>query len=111
MLFDESNKNFVRELSGLPEARIGTNDNILLPHSPVEYDLLRARRSAFCIMAKKRTGDAQQRESGKRWESHRYLFAGFATVAGRPIRPPAQANGIRLAAASQVAPGTPTVAV
>ena len=61
MLLDERDENLVRELSGLPEARIGTDDDILFPYSPVEYDLLRAGRSAFCIMAKKRTGDAEQR--------------------------------------------------
>ena len=61
MLFDERNENLVRERTRLPEPRVGTDDDIFVGHSPIEFDLLRARRRAFGIMAKKGAGNAQKR--------------------------------------------------
>ena len=61
MLLDEGDKNFVCERARLTKARVGTDDDILFLYSLVELDLLGASRRAFCVVAKQRTGDAQQR--------------------------------------------------
>ena len=61
MLLDESDKNFMCERAGLTKTRVRTDDDILFRYSLVELDLVGASRCAFRIMAKQRTGDAQQR--------------------------------------------------
>ena len=61
MLLQKRDENFVRELTGLPELWIGTDDDCLLAATRSQFDLIRARRRTFGIMAEQRTGDAEQR--------------------------------------------------
>ena len=61
VLLDEGDENFVCERARLTKARVGTDDDIFLLYSLVEVYLFGAGRRAFCIMAKQRPGDAQQR--------------------------------------------------
>lgn len=60
MLLDEGDENLVRERARLAQARVRTDDDILLLYSLVEHDLPGASRRAFCVVAEQRTGDAQQ---------------------------------------------------
>ena len=61
MLLDERDENLVCQRARLSELRIGTNDDILFRHSPVELDLLGVSRRPLGVVAEQRAGDAQQR--------------------------------------------------
>jgi len=60
MLLDEGDENFVRQRSGLPELRIGTDADVLLENTRIELNLGRSGRRDFLIVAKQRARDAQQ---------------------------------------------------
>ena len=61
MLLDERDENLVRQRARLSEFGIGTDDDILFRHSPVELNLLGVSRRPLGVMAEQRAGDAQQR--------------------------------------------------
>src|ERR1039458_6456349 len=61
MFLDERNKNLVRQRTRLSELRIGTYDNILFRHSPVELNFLGVGRGSLGIMAEQSSCDTQQR--------------------------------------------------
>jgi len=61
MLLQNCDENFVRELAGLPELWIGTNDDGLPAAARSQLYFLGAHRGSFWIVAEERTGHAQQR--------------------------------------------------
>ena len=61
VLLDERDKDFVGELSGLPELRIGTDLDELAVNARVERYRFDACRCAFDVVTKKSAGHSQQR--------------------------------------------------
>src|SRR6266481_5327465 len=49
MFFDQCDKHFVRQWSGLAELGVGPNRDPLLGHTWIEMDLLRPGRCAFLV--------------------------------------------------------------
>src|SRR6266853_353301 len=50
MLLDQCNKDLVGKLTWLPKTSIWSDNNVLFLDPLVEFDLLRARRCALCIV-------------------------------------------------------------
>ena len=59
MFFDQCNKNFVSEWSGLTEFRIRSNDDVLFYCPSIEFDLIGSHPRRFLIVAKQRARDSQ----------------------------------------------------
>ena len=58
MLLDERNENLVGQRARLSELGIGTDDDFLFRHSPVELDLLGVGWRPLGVVAKQRAGNA-----------------------------------------------------
>ena len=60
MLLDQRDEDFVRELTGLAERRVGPDREALFGNGGVELDFSGAQRGAFRVVAEQRAGDAEQ---------------------------------------------------
>src|SRR6266567_3981337 len=60
MFFEQCDKHFVRQRSGLAQLRVGSDRDPLLVDTWIEVYLLRPSRCAFLVMTEKRAGDPEQ---------------------------------------------------